>query len=68
MTRLRSALFLCCFVLCMAVPATAEVRVGISIGLPHLSIGINVPAYPDLVLVPGYPVYYAPHLHGNYFF
>lgn len=26
----------------------------------QVSIGINVPVYPQLVLVPGYPVYYAP--------
>lgn len=68
MTKLRSLLLLCCLVLCLAMPATAEVRVGISIGLPHLSIGINVPAYPELALVPGYPVYYAPRVRGNYFF
>src|SRR5690348_16147263 len=33
-----------------------------------ISIGINVPAYPQLVQVPGYPVYYAPQLNANYFF
>lgn len=37
---------------------------------PHVSvsIGINVPVYPRLVLVPGYPVYYAPQMRMNYFF
>src|SRR5437868_11203395 len=40
-------------------PATAAVNV---------SIGINVPAYPSLVRVPNYPVYYAPGLQANYFF
>ncbi|HJV59752.1 MAG TPA: hypothetical protein VJ743_02345 [Albitalea sp.] len=44
-----------------ATPAFAEVNVGIS-------IGINVPTYPRLVPVPGYPVYYAPGLPANYFF
>ena len=68
MKKFRSLILLCCLVLCLAVPATAEVQVGISIGLPHLSIGINVPAYPELALVPGYPVYYAPRVRGNYFF
>ena len=47
---------------------TSSAQVSISIGLPHLSIGINLPAYPELVVVPGYPVYYAPRLEANYFF
>jgi hypothetical protein len=34
----------------------------------QVSIGINVPIYPRLVVVPGYPVYYAPQLDSNYFF
>jgi hypothetical protein len=42
-----------------AAPANAQVRV---------SIGIDVPAYPQLVRIPGYPVYYAPRLEANYFF
>ncbi len=47
---------------------TAEAEVSISIGLPRVSIGINLPMFPELVRVPGYPVYYAPRLSGNYFF
>ena len=47
-------------------PAMAQVSIGI--GLPGLSIGINFPMYPELVQVPGYPVYYAPRLNSNYFF
>jgi len=46
---------LCCTVL----PASAQVT---------LSIGINVPLYPNLVRVPGYPVYYAPQVDSNFFF
>lgn len=34
----------------------------------HVSISINVPAYPTLVRVPNYPVYYAPRVRANYFF
>jgi hypothetical protein len=34
----------------------------------NVSIGINLPAYPRLVPVPGYPVYYAPGVNSNYFF
>src|SRR5450432_164009 len=47
-------------------PASAQVSVGI--GLPGASIGINLPVYPQLIPVPGYPVYYAPQVNSNYFF
>ena len=40
-------------------PAAAQAQVNIS---------INVSAYPTLVQVPGYPVYYDPQLNSNYFF
>lgn len=33
-----------------------------------VSIGINMPRYPTLVRVPGYPVYYDPRVDTNYFF
>jgi hypothetical protein len=47
---------------------SAIAQVSIGIGLPGVSIGINLPLYPELVPVPGYPVYYAPRLNSNYFF
>lgn len=50
----------------VALPALAEVSLGVD--LPGLSIGINMPAYPQLVRVPGQPVYYAPQADANYFF
>ncbi len=34
----------------------------------QVSIGINLPIYPELVVVPGYPVYYAPREEANFFF
>lgn len=34
----------------------------------QVSIGINFSTYPELVVVPGYPVYYAPRLQANLFF
>jgi hypothetical protein len=34
----------------------------------QVSIGINLSVYPDLIQVPGYPVYYAPQLDSNFFF
>lgn len=50
-------------------PATSAVaQVSIGIGFPGVSIGINLPVYPELVRVPGYPVYYAPRLEANFFF
>lgn len=49
-----------------AAPAAAQFSVTVSV--PGVSIGIHQPSYPELVLVPGYPVYYAPQLRANYFF
>lgn len=48
--------------------AHAEVSVGIGVSVPGVSIGINMPAYPRLVPVPGYPVYYDPQVDLNFFF
>jgi len=58
------ALFL--LVLVLVAPAAAEVSIGI--GLPGISIGINLPVFPELVVVPDYPVYYARGLDVNLFF
>jgi len=46
----------------------AEVSVGIGFRAPGISVGINLPAYPHLVRVPGYPVYYDPRVELNFFF
>jgi len=52
--------------LCAATPAHAQVSVGIQ---SHgVSIGFNVSAYPRMVAIPGYPVYYDPRMSSNYFF
>ncbi len=56
---MRNFILSCALAACLAPSAFAEVNV---------SIGINVPAYPDLQPIPGYPVYYAPRLSANYFF
>ncbi|HXD43338.1 MAG TPA: hypothetical protein VN649_22425 [Ramlibacter sp.] len=47
-------------------PAVAQVSVAVAV--PGVSIGINMPVYPEFVRVPNYPVYYAPRLQTNYFF
>ncbi len=63
---MRKLLFVLSILLCAITPAAAQVSIGV--GLPGFSIGINMPVYPRLVPVPGYPVYYAPHVNSNYFF
>jgi hypothetical protein len=57
----RRLIALCMTLACVATAAPAQVN--FSIG-----IGINVPVYPHLVQVPGYPVYYAPSLAANFFY
>jgi hypothetical protein len=63
---MRKALIGLGMMFCLIAPATAQVSVGID--LPGVNIGINLPVYPQLVRVPGYPVYYAPQVNSNYFF
>lgn len=46
----------------------SHAQISVGIGLPGINIGINVPVYPNLVLIPGYPVYYDPRANANYFF
>ena len=47
-------------------PAYSDVSIGIS--LPSVQIGFSVAAYPQMVVVPGFPVYYAPSVDANLFF
>ena len=47
---MRFAAVLLCMLLGSALPAAAQVSIGI--GLPGVSIGFNVPSYPQLVQVP----------------
>lgn len=57
-----------CILLGSSALAAGRVQVGVGIAAPGLSIGINIPAYPRLVPIPGYPVYYAPGVSANLFF
>ena len=63
---MRKTFVVLSMLLCSIASAGAQVSVGIA--LPGVSIGINVPVYPDLERISGYPVYYAPRLNSNYFF
>jgi hypothetical protein len=50
-------------------PASAtQAQVSVDIGFPNINIGFNIGNYPQLVLIPGSPVYYAPRLNSNFFF
>ena len=63
---MRYGLIVLWMLFCSVTSALAQVSIGI--GLPGVSIGINLPLFPELVRVPGYPVYYAPRLDSNFFF
>jgi hypothetical protein len=63
---MRKGLAVLWLLLCSITPAAAQVSIGFV--LPGASIGINFPVYPELVQVPGYPVYYAPRVSSNLFF
>jgi len=66
MKKIRYGVIVLCMLFCSVTSAKAQVSIGI--GLPNVNIGINLPTLPELVPVPGCPVYYAPQLNANYFF
>ena len=55
--KMRYGLFVLWMLFFPLAPAAAQVN-----------IGINLSLFPELVRVPGYPVYYAPQVNSNYFF
>ena len=59
--KVRYMLVALTLVCCQMAPAQAEAGVDVS-------IGFNIPVYPNLVPIPGYPVYYDPAANSNYFF
>jgi len=67
-TTLRTLLLVLPLLLGQAPAVQAQVSVGIGMEMPGVSIGINLPIFPDLQRVPGYPVYYAPDAPANYFY
>jgi hypothetical protein len=50
------------------VPAAQSQVFSLGVSTPGVSIGINMPSYPSLVPIPGYPVYWDPRAPYNYFF
>jgi hypothetical protein len=56
---MRKLIIVLWMVLCSVASAAAQVTI---------SIGIDLNAYPELVPVSGYPVYFAPRVDANYFF
>jgi hypothetical protein len=75
MQKIRYMLIVMWMLVCTVISAEAQMSIGIGlpnvsigIGLPNVSLGINVPYFPELVPIPGYPVYYAPEMDANYFF
>jgi hypothetical protein len=63
---MRHGLIALSMLLFSVTPAVAQLS--INFGSPGVNIGIDLPAYPQLERVPGYPVYYAPGVSSNYFF
>ena len=63
----RRAIGSLCIALSLLLYPTIPVQAEVSFSL-GLHLGIQVPVYPRLILIPGYPVYYAPRLELNYFF
>lgn len=61
--KLRQKLYYVLMALSLVISTATTSQAGVSV-----SIGINMPVYPQLVLVPGYPVYYDPQADANYFF
>ena len=70
--RLRRAVRATAVALCLfgglSAVAPAQVRIGVGIALPGVRIGVNIPTYPNMAPIPGYPIYYAPQLDENLFF
>ncbi|MBX3649896.1 MAG: hypothetical protein KF771_00815 [Burkholderiales bacterium] len=65
---MRHTLIALSLLLGTAIPGAAWIPAAAASSAISISIGIHHAGYPELVLVPGYPVYYAPQLPANYFF
>ena len=63
---MRKELIVLGILLHFAAPVPAQVSFGFGFQTDNVSISLST--YPNLVRVPGYPVYYASGLNSNYFF
>jgi len=54
--------------LLVGLSTTARAQISVGVELPSVRIGVNFDTYPDMVVIPGYPVYYDPQADANYFF
>lgn len=63
---MRKQLIVLSLLMHLATPAPAQVSFGF--GFQSDNISISLSTYPNMVRVPGYPVYYASGLNSNYFF
>jgi hypothetical protein len=52
----------------LGLAGAARAQLSVTIDVPGVEIGVNMSDFPELVLVPGYPVYYDPRADSNYFF
>jgi hypothetical protein len=65
---MRRAMTVVAMMLALAVSACAQTGGGMGVRGSGVDVGIHLSSYPDLVRVPGYPVYYYPQGSANYFF
>jgi len=52
----------------LCIPLLGAATAAPSLAAVSVSLGINGPDYPQTVVVPGYPVYYAPTIGANFFY
>lgn len=65
---MRYLILVTCMLLGTALPAAAQAETGFHRADFSIGIGVGLPAYPNMIPVPGYPVYYAPAVHANLFY
>jgi hypothetical protein len=59
---MRNLLIVVSTTLLLALPAPAISQVNFALNISSGAIGFNISTYPQLVPIPGYPVYYAPRV------
>jgi hypothetical protein len=65
---MRKAIAVLAILVAAATGAPAFGQVSFGLNTHSVAIGVQLGAYPELVRIPGYPVYYAPNVRTNYFF